>query len=259
MFDVVTLVFSAARLSLSDFVVPRSCATVSFSAFTSSATWSLATSRDRRRRGAEHRAELGDAERAADRAEARRDRDAGGEQRKAGRARLCGRGLLGLRLGALNATMALPGSASCGGGRKRRRLGSLRLDLGFDLSGSALASIFGLDWALRPSGFGGSVLGAAISAASGLALRRNRRRVYVRVGSILGVSSLDMGSFPMEKIHPLVTFRSYRPVNGLLPRQGSFRVNIAGIRYLCAPPRWSMRAHGRAGSSRRRRAAAACP
>ena len=41
--DVVTLVFSAARLSLSDFVVPRSCATVSFSAFTSSATWSFVT------------------------------------------------------------------------------------------------------------------------------------------------------------------------------------------------------------------------
>ena len=51
----------------------------------------LGDRRDRGRRGRYHRAELGDAERSADRAEARRDGDAGGEQREARVARLRGR------------------------------------------------------------------------------------------------------------------------------------------------------------------------
>ena len=47
-----TLVFSAAKLSLSLLVVARNCATVSFSAFTSSATCSLATGATGAGRGA---------------------------------------------------------------------------------------------------------------------------------------------------------------------------------------------------------------
>src|SRR2546423_967758 len=42
-FDVLTLTFRVVRLSLSDFIAPRSCATLSFSDFTSSATLSLVT------------------------------------------------------------------------------------------------------------------------------------------------------------------------------------------------------------------------
>ena len=84
------MVFSEARLSLSDFVVARSCATVSFSALDLVGDVLLGDGATGAGVGADHRAELRDAERAADRTEACRDRDAGGEQRKARATRGCG-------------------------------------------------------------------------------------------------------------------------------------------------------------------------
>src|SRR6185503_19696266 len=101
--------------------------------------------------------------------------------------------------GRLKATMAVAGSASWAAGG---RVGASILGSAF---GSILGSIFSILGSIFSSALASifaaslvSILGAAVSglAASGAI---DGASVTVRVGSILGVSSLDMGRIPMER------------------------------------------------------------
>ena len=256
------LVFNAARLSLSDFVVARSCATVSFRRLDSSATLSFgrpARPRPGGRRG-KHRPELGDAERSATAPKlAAIATQAASSAKRAGD---CG-GLRDLVSGA----ELLLGLARLDAGRgAAARASSCRIDLcGVGLrSGSGrfrarhLRFAFGSFSTARLRIFAAARLGSSRCFAVGAnRRRRGQRQLRLFLGCLIAGHGIGSNGENSSIGNFQTLTDGYRIVAGSSPHDARFRVNFAGTRYPFAPLRWSKPDRGRAGSSRRRRAAAA--